>query len=135
HLIAALKARGIYVALELQSARRYREGDGLAEFRQLPPGGGPAAAFDPALGDLAIEAAEALLSHVNPETGLALRDDPALAWVTLAGELSLFDLIDDPSALPPREAEALKALAKEGPGGSGRKFWEATESSHWKGMA
>ena len=67
----------------------------------LPAGGGPAAQFDPTIGKLALESARALLGHVNPETGLALRDDPVLAWVTLAGEISLFNLIDSPDALPP----------------------------------
>ncbi|HEX8201037.1 MAG TPA: hypothetical protein VF590_11150, partial [Isosphaeraceae bacterium] len=134
HLIAALKARGIYVALELQSERRFRAGDGLAEARRMPPGGGPAAAFDPRIRELAVEAARALLAHVNAETGLALRDDPVLAWVTLAGELSLFDLIDDPDALPPDESEALKALARKATG-TGRRFWEATEAAQWRAEA
>ena len=43
HLIAALKARGIYVALELQSKRRFRAEDGVAVPGLLPAGGGPAA--------------------------------------------------------------------------------------------
>ena len=37
HLIAALKARGISVALELQAARRFRCGDGVAVARPAPP--------------------------------------------------------------------------------------------------
>ncbi len=95
HLIAAVKRRGIYVAIELQGARRFRDGDdSIAEGRKLPAGGGPAAAFDPSVREAARKAADQLLGHVNPETGLALRDDPALAWFTLAGELSLFDLVD-----------------------------------------
>ena len=86
----------------------------------LPAGGGPAAQFDPKIGGLALESARALLTHVNPETGLALRDDPVLAWVTLAGEVSLFNLIDTPDALPRPYAKALQSLAekaREGPGG------------------
>ena len=84
--------------------RKFRDGDdSIANARQLPPGGGPAAAFDPSVREAASKAAEALLGHVNPETGLALRDDPALAWVTLAGEVSLFDLVEPPiDWLPPR---------------------------------
>ena len=130
HLIAALKARGIYVALELLSTRRYRAGDGVAAAEQLPLGGGPAAVFDPVLGQLALDAAKALLNHVNPETRLALRDDPVLAWVTLAGELSLFDLPENP--LPVTYADALRNLAAKNTGAPGRKFWETTGASHWK---
>lgn len=135
HLIAALKSRGIYIAIELQGGRRFREGDGLADVGRLPSGGGPAAAFDPKIRTLAIEGAEALLSHVNPETGLSLRNDPALVWVTLAGELSLFDLPDDPSALPPSYADALKKLGVKSTVGTGRKFWSATEAAQWKAEA
>ncbi|MEJ7637137.1 MAG: hypothetical protein WKF75_03885, partial [Singulisphaera sp.] len=135
HLIAALKARGISVALEIQGARQFRAEDGVAEPGRHPPGGGPAATFDPAMVGLAREAARALLAHVNPETGLALRDDPVLAWVTLAGEVSLFDLIDDLHSLSPKNAAALKTRAQASPHGSGRRFWQATESAHWKELA
>ena len=72
HLIAALKARGIYVAIELLSKRRFRGEDGVAVPGMLPAGGGPAAQFDPTISKLALESARALLGHVNPETGLAL---------------------------------------------------------------
>ena len=101
----------------------------------LPAGGGPAAQFDPAIGKLALESARALLAHVNPETGLALRDDPVLAWVTLAGEVSLFNLIERPDALPLPYAKELQALAEKAQGGPGRRFWESIESAHSKQMA
>lgn len=136
HLVAALKSRGIYVALELQSNRRFRDDDGVAVPGLLPPGGGPAALFDPTLTKLSIEAARGLLARVNSETGLALKDDPALAWVTLLGETSLFNLIDDPDhALPSHYAQALRALAQKSTHGSGRRFWESVESKHYKEMA
>jgi len=135
YLVAALKKRGIYVALELQSKRRFRTEDGVALPGSLPPGGGPASLFDPTIGKLALASARALLGHVNLETELALRDDPALAWVTLAGEVSLFDLIDDPDALPAPYASALRDLATKSTGGPGRKFWESLESAHSENMA
>ena len=135
HLIAALKARGIYVAIELMSARRFRPGDDVPAAGKLPPGGGPAAAFDPRIRARAVEAADALLGHVNPETGRALRDDPVLAWVTLAGELSPFDFLDDPNALP---ADLDDALVKPPPRkGSlvNRLAWKALESAQWQAEA
>jgi hypothetical protein len=132
HLIAALKARGIYVAIELLSQRRFRAGDGLKSLGPLPPGGGAAAAFDADVRARVLEAARALLGHVNPETGLALRDDPALAWVTLAGELSLFD----PSSLTVEAANELRRLAQAaGSRSSNPKFWQGLESSQWQAMA
>jgi hypothetical protein len=135
HLIAALKARGIYVALELQSVRKYRAGDGGPDAAVLPPGGGPAAFFDPALKDRQFAAAAQLLGHYNPETKLALRDDPVLAWVTLAGETSMFDQIDNPAALPGAFAAELKGLASRGVYGAGRRFWQYLESEHLKDFA
>lgn len=132
HLVAALKSRGIYVAIELLNARRFREGDGLPGWSDLPPGGGPAAAFDPKVRDLTIAAADQWLGHVNPETKLPLRDDPALAWVTIAGELSLFDRIESPGS-PASSESALKELSRKF--GAGRKGWGAIEANQWKGIA
>ena len=129
HLIAALKKRGIYVAIELQSARRFRPEDDVPLVPLLPIGGGPAAIFDPKLRDALFKTADALLGHVNPETGLALKDDPALAWVALFGEVSLFDQIDDPDVLPPSLAAALKAR------GQGRSGWRVVESTSLKEIA
>ena len=47
-----MKARGIYVAIELQSKRQFRSEDGVAVPGLLPPGGGPAAHFDPTMSKL-----------------------------------------------------------------------------------
>lgn len=135
HLVAALKAKGIYIALELQSARRFRPGDKVAGGPDLPPGGGPAAAFDPKIRELALEAAKALLGHENPETGLPLRDDPVLAWITLSGELSLFDLPEDRDQIPPESAAVLRELSQKSNPGSGLRFYQATESAQWTTLA
>ena len=135
-LISALKARGIYVALELQGSRRFRDGDAsIPDGRKLPPGGGPAAAFDPSVREAARKAAEALLTHVNPETGLALRDDPVLAWITLAGELSLFDLVDAAEKESGTEAAALRELMRKDGVPNLRRNWEAVEAEQWKTLA
>ncbi len=136
HLIAALKARGIFVAIELQGARLFRSGDGLESPGLLPPGGGPAAKVDPTIAKLVLNTSRALLEHVNPETGLALRDDPVLAWVTLAGEVSLFNMIDRPESLPTPYVGALHALSEKAPGGlTGRGLWEWVEGEHSRQMA
>ena len=135
HLIAALKARGIYVALELQSNRIFRHEDPVKEPGRLPPGGGPAAVFDQALGKLSLDASQELLSRVNPETKLSLREEPALAWVTLAGEVSLFDQIDRPDALPSAYAADLRARSEKSSGVSGRRLWRTLESEHYAGWA
>lgn len=134
-LIAALRSRGIYIAIELNAQRRFRAGDGVKEPRELPPGGGPAAAFDPTIRERLTEAGRALLDHVNPSTKLALKDDPALAWVTIAGECSVFDLIDGPDALPTFYDTALRERIREEDAGAGRRGWQAVESSQWVAVA
>ena len=136
HLIAALKQRGIHVALELQSNRRFRDDDGVALAGLLPAGGGPAALFDPTITKLALQSARRLLTRTNSETGLALGSDPALAWVTLLGEVSLFDLIDHPGeALPGEYAQALRTLGQKTPGEAGRRLWQSLEIAHYTEMA
>lgn len=129
HMIAALKSRGIYVAIELLSARRFRVGDGISGALHLPPGGGAAAAFDPKVRNLVLEAAGLLLGHVNPETKTALRDDPALAWVTLAGEVSVLDR-NGADPLPPEVEATLKAQSA-----AGKRGLTGIESSQWRFMA
>jgi hypothetical protein len=131
HLVAALKERGIRIALELQTLRRFREGDGLKEWADLGPGGGPAAAFDPDIRARALEFAGELLGHVNPETKLPLREDAVLAWVTLAGEISLFDLSDETIILSTHYADALKAAVKAEKFG-GKRAWESIEAAQWE---
>lgn len=135
HLVAALIARGIYVALELQSQVRLREGDGLAGARALPPGGGPALGFDPVLRDRLVKVAKALLDHVNPETGRAYRDEPAVAWVTLSGEASLFDQIDGERTLPEGLVQGLRKASAAAKAAGGRQGWQKLESQQWRSVA
>lgn len=128
HLITALKGQGIRVALEFQAYRRFRAGDGVADAPILPPGGGAAAAFDPTIRDRAVQFMGSLLKHRNPETGLSLLEDPVVAWVTLAGELSLQDQAEVP--LTPAYQEGLRTAMKGSKLG-GRKGWSALEEAQW----
>ena len=124
HLIAALKARGIYVALELPAAAAVPRGRRRPRRARPAARGGPGRGLRPAgPRPSRSKPPTRLLGHVNPETGLALRDDPALAWVTLAGELSLFDQIDDPTRSPPEFEATLKGAQGRAPAravGAGR---------------
>ena len=138
HLIAAASARGIYVAIELQGARRFRDGDtSVADGRKLPSGGGPAAAFDPQVRAAALAAANLLLNHKNPETGRTLRDEPSLAWFTLAGELSLFDMAEAPERDSKATLDALRASMRKNdvPNAGARRVWEKAESNQWTTLA
>ena len=133
HLIFALKSRGIYVAIELLSNRRFREGDKVPGWLGLSPGGGAAAAFDPVIRDHVLRSADLLLSHVNPETKLALKDDRVLAWVTIAGERTLQDRDDLAYPMPEESSAILRRL--ETPAGGARRTSSIIEGDQWKAIA
>lgn len=135
HLVAALTQRGIFISICLNGARRVRDGDGVAGAAMLPAGGGPAVAFDPKFAHVIAQFADALLGHVNPETGRALRDDPALAWVTISGEQSLFNLIETPDILPRTSTDVLNLLAGKAKPSAGRPMWQRVESEQWTTIA
>lgn len=101
YLIAALKREGIYVTTDLYVSRSVpaggiwpdAEGDvDMDEFKTLV-----------AVSDIAFENwcgfAREFLSHVNPYTGLALKDDPALTTLVMVNEDNYLNFIGN---LPPR---------------------------------
>ena len=87
---AELKKRGIYSDLNLNVYRTYKPGDGVREHEQLGIGKG-ATYFDERLIELQREYARQLLTHTNACTGLAYRDEPAVAVVEFVNENSLVE--------------------------------------------
>lgn len=88
YLISCLKAKGIYLHIDLIVARQFSEGDGLDY-----PGGVNSCMkrypmYNARLIELQKEYARELLCHVNPYTGLALKDDPAVMTVQINNEES-----------------------------------------------
>ena len=111
YLIAALKKRGIYITLDLFTIRPLKKNE--------LPGGVPdgtnyklLAMIDPAAKENLRRFARELLTHVNPYTGLALCDDPALLSVSLINENTLIHLIGraEPRVRAMYEAEFQKYL-------------------------
>ena len=88
-LFSELKKRGIYADLNLNVGRSYKAGDGVQDFDKIQWGKG-LTLFDPRLIELEKEYARQLLTHVNPYTGLAYRDDPAIAIVEILNENGLY---------------------------------------------
>ena len=84
-----LRDQGIYVNFCLQSGRVFKTGDGIpapitndqSKYVSL---------FDPTLIGLQKELARSLATHLNPFTGLAYKDDPAVATWELTNENQLF---------------------------------------------
>jgi len=84
-LVAELKKRGIYVDLNLNVGRSYRAGDSVPDFDRIRWAKGMTL-YDPRLIALQKEYARMLLTHVNPYTGLAYREEPAIAIVEILNE-------------------------------------------------
>ena len=100
YLVAKLEERGIYLHIDLIVARQFLEGDGL-EY----PGGAPSCIkrhcmYNRRLIELQKEYARDLLCHVNPYTGRALIDDPAVVTVQINNEDSAIKGIDEVDMYP-----------------------------------
>ena len=88
YFFAKLKEKGIYIHVDLLVARKFVDGDGLDY-----PGGVNECVkrypmYNQRLIELQKEYARAFLCHVNPYTGLALIDDPAVVTVQINNEES-----------------------------------------------
>ncbi len=90
YLFAKMKEQGVYTTIDLFSLRTFRPGDGIAECdfydepqlkHLVPISRGAMANWK--------EFARRLLTHVNPYTGLAWSEDPALYCINLVNEDSL----------------------------------------------
>lgn len=95
YFVAKLKERGIYVQVDLLVARAFQDGDDL-DYPDAP--GFPFKSFthvNERLIQLQKEYATKLLCHVNPYTGLALIDDPAVMTIQIANEDSVIKGTED----------------------------------------
>lgn len=86
YFAAKLKEKGIYLHIDLIVAREFQEVDGLDY-----PGKGPSCMkryymYNERMMQLQKEYARELLCHVNPYTGLALIDDPAVVTIQINNE-------------------------------------------------
>ena len=137
HLIAAMKSRGISVALELQSARLFRSGDGVASPGLLPPGGGPAAKVDPTITKAGAEYVPRLARTPQPRDrdGPPRRPGPGLGDPGRRGDLVQHESTD-PSPCRGPYVGPLRALSEKAPGGlTGRGLWAWIEAEHSRRMA
>ena len=100
YLFAKLKEKGIYLHIDLMVAREYLSGDALDY-----PGGFPECAkcyptINERLIELQMEYAKNFLTHVNPYTGLAIIDDPAVMTIQLSNEESAIKGTEDTNNNP-----------------------------------
>jgi len=88
YLVSELKKRGIYVDLNLNVGRSYKEGDGVADYSKIRWGKG-IILYDPRLIELLKEFSKTILTHVNPYTKTEYRNEPAVAIVEILNENAL----------------------------------------------
>ena len=89
YLFNQLKQRGIYVYMQLNIARKFGKESGFENADQLPWYNNGIDNIEPRMIALQKKYVRDLLTHVNPYTGLAYKDDPAIAMLELANENSL----------------------------------------------
>ena len=91
YLIHCLKQEGIYTYIDLLTYRRFKPGDGVDAVDQLGKAAKPYSNFDRRMIELQKKFAHDLWTHVNPYTGLAYKDDPAIAMMEIANENDLLN--------------------------------------------
>lgn len=89
--IKCLKDEGIYVWLDMHVQRAFKVGDGIYGFDEMSKGKDQADLKGYNYVNITIQQAmrrfaEAYLTHVNPYTGLAPKDDPAIAAMLITNE-------------------------------------------------
>ncbi len=84
--IAELLKRGIYVDWNMKVGRQFKDGDGVLSTRV---GKGPLL-FDRRLIELQKEYTRQILTHVNPYTKRAYRDEPGVALVEIVNEDAIY---------------------------------------------
>ncbi len=88
YLFSLLKEKGVYIYMDLMAYRPVLENDGALSLGNLTT----EACFDEEIIQLQMEYARQLLTTVNPYTGLAMIDDPALAFLQIHNENGLTEL-------------------------------------------
>ena len=88
--VAELKKRGIYIDLNLNVGRTYKEGDGVPDWDQIAHAKGMTYIGDRLL-ELQRDYARQLLTHYNPYTKTEYRHEPAVAIVEIVNENSIVE--------------------------------------------
>jgi hypothetical protein len=91
YLVHQLKLHGVYTNLNLHISRWLDEADGFPGRAERPKYDKGLDNFEPRMIELQKKFARDLLRHVNPYTGAAYADEPAVAFVEINNENALFE--------------------------------------------
>jgi hypothetical protein len=84
-----LREHGIYYALSFQSTWTPKAADGVIQPDSISWGARVPSMFNPVVQQIQRNIIRALMQHVNQFTGLAYKDDPAVAFIVAAEDASL----------------------------------------------
>lgn len=110
YFLAELEKRGIYIDFNLLVGRPWKTGDGVVDADKIGQGAKGISLFDSKLIELQKEYARQLLTHYNPYTKHAYRDDPGVAIVEINNENAIGVGFRGPSPYYDRELDALYNL-------------------------
>jgi len=113
YLIYCLKQQGIYIYLDQLTYRKFKSGDNVDAVDELGEAAKPYSNFDPRLIELQKKYSYDLWTHINPYTGLAYKDDPAIALMEITNENDLFTQQITLEPYRSRLEERYRAWAKE----------------------
>lgn len=90
YLIKCLKENGVYIYMDILTYRKFRSEESAVGAEKLVSGAKIYSYIDPDIIELQKKFAEFMWTHVNPYTGLAYKDDPAVALTEITNEDDLF---------------------------------------------
>lgn len=90
YLIYKLEQNGIYIFMDLLVDREFKEGDNVADYKNVERGAKVTGFFDPRIIELQKIYARQLLTHYNPYTKMRYVDDPAIVSAKIINEAMLF---------------------------------------------
>jgi len=90
YFVYCLKQEGIYIYLDMMTYRKYKEGDDVPQYELLPDLGRPWCITNRRLIELQKEFMTMIWNHINPYTGLAYKDEPAVVLTEILNECDLF---------------------------------------------
>ena len=90
YLIKCLKEHGIYAAVDMNTYRKFKSGDGVACANEMWDNHKQYPIFDPTMIELQKEFCTNFWNHYNPYTGLCYKDDPFFVFCDIINENCLF---------------------------------------------
>lgn len=107
YLIHCLKQHGVYIYMDLLTYRKFKKGDGLENTSLLKDGAKPYTNYYKRLIELQKAFNYKLWNHVNPYTGLAYKDEPAIVLTEIANENELFNQASNPIIVEPYRSDLM----------------------------